>query len=61
MPLCKLAEIRISEICEVTSHEAGFNLLTYFLNNKFDKFFIESLKFLLFSQQKNVQYILPQK
>ena len=61
MTLCKLAEIRISEICEVTRHEAGFNLLIYCLYNKSDKFFIESLKFLLFSHQRNVQYVFPQK
>lgn len=29
MTLCKLAEIRICEICEVTRHEAGFNLLIH--------------------------------
>jgi len=45
MTLSKLTEIRISEICEVTRHAAGLNLLIYCLNNKSDKFFIESLNF----------------
>jgi len=45
MTLCKLAEIGISLICEVTRHKPGFNLLIYCLTNNSAKFFIESLTF----------------